>query len=395
MPAIYPINTFDATEGGSIRFDWSGSQKSVHQLIYQGNSKILDRTVTTNLHSVDIPARSLSNGNSYVAYIRIIDAGDVESDIQPSGQPFMCVKRPSLAFSNLPSPDANGIITLGSSSYSFVLSYKSTTGEKLNSWSISVYSKDQVLLSSSGVKYGVTNSVSGSTVTATLSFSFSGFDDLSSYFVRGQGETLNGLSLDTGMIALTSVYSTGTVFALLEAENVPTDGKIHVKSNIVSATGEVYTLKNVKVDPAKAGLLVSGDYTNPETNTTKNGKYAIDLKNDYKMIYGDGFWFKEDYSLVLIMWNLKANQTVVKISPDATVYYRVGKFTENKEQACFELVVPNKINKNYTINDVYISNVIDKPASTTKLGLVIIRDGARYSINVTPGVSWTYVSAST
>ena len=252
-----------------------------------------------------------------------------------------------------------------------------------------------MLLSSSGVKYGVTNSVSGSTVTATLSFSFSGFDDLSSYFVRGQGETLNGLSLDTGMIALTSVYSTGTVFALLEAENVPTDGKIHVKSNIVSATGEVYTLENVKVDPAKAGLLVSGDYTDPETNTTKNGKYAIDLKNDYKMIYGDGFWFKEDYSLVLIMWNLKANQTVVKISPDATVYYRVGKFTENKEQACFELVVPNKINKNYTINDVYISNVINKPASTTKLGLVIIRDGARYSINVTPGVSWTYVSAST
>lgn len=228
---------------------------------------------------------------------------------------------------------------------------------------------------------------------------FSGFDDNASYFVRAQGETLNGLALDTGYKAITAAYSTGTVFAMVEANNAPWDGKIHVKSNIVSATGEVYTLANKKVTPIPSSMMVSGTYTDPTTGTSKSGIYAINLGKSHKMVYNDGFKFTDNYTLVLVMWNLSVNQTVVTIGSDVTVYYRVGKFTANKNQAVFELVVKGKKysykdgNKTYTsapLNDVYLSEVIDQPSSSTKLGLVITRDGARYSIHVTPGVTWSY-----
>ena len=66
------------------------------------------------------------------------------------------------------------------------------------------------------------------------------------------------------------------------------------------------------------------------------------------------------------------------------VYYRIGKFSEDTNQACFELVVDNA--KRY----VYFSNIIEMPTDTEKVGLVIIRSGGAFYLYCEKNVDQTY-----
>lgn len=389
---IYSITPFDKSIGTTVTYNWNGTQKYVQvtvrsgpqesdSVIYQGPN------IETNLKQVPIPQDSgLANGNAYYAFVKITDSNNNYNDNYNVGKLFYCRATPTFVFewNDTETPVTNGKRYLSTFSFPFTVRYEQSDGEKLNSWSISLYTADHIMISTSGTMYNVQHNGN----QATLSYQFSGFSDSNDYAIRAQGITQNGINVDTGYIGITSNYSTRAIFAVLNAENKPNDGKIYIHSNIVSSMCKVYDDEDVEVPENQLkprGLLYSGDYTDPDTNETTNGDHALILPSGYRMEIDDGFTLGGDFSNVLIFINPALNTPLLTYvsddgEHDVVLYYRVGKFTSDWQsspsqlQACFELVA------NGTIRDVYFSNVINKLDTDQRVGVVIVRDSGRFNI---------------
>ena len=389
---IYSIKPFDQSIGTTITYNWNGIQKYV-QVTVRSGPNVTDTAVytgpqiETNLKQVPIPFGSgLTNGNAYYAFVKITDSNGNYNDNYNVGKLFYCRSTPSFQFVwNEDTPEqANGKRFLSTFTFPFTVVYSQSDGEKLNSWSISLYSADHTMISTSGTMYNVHHVGN----TATLTYSFSGFSDSSDYLVRAQGVTQNGITVATEYIGITSNYSTRSIFAVLNAENIPEEGKIHIYSNIVSAMCKVFDPNNIEVPESELGtrgLLYSSQYTSPTTNETVSGPHALILPHGYHMEIDDGFKLGGDFSNALIFIDPVINKPLITYASDdgqhdVKLYLRVGKFTSawddtpNDAEACFELVVDG------AIRDVYISNIITAPEVHERIGVVIVRSDGRYNI---------------
>ena len=379
---IYSITPFDAQIGTTIRYNWRSTQTAVKVTIKRGNQIVYQETTETSVRQVVIPGQSrsgLSNSlqNQYVVYIDIKDANGTWSETS-DGMTFMCLSTPTLSFTNLPSADTNGTYIIEAYFYTFNVEYNQTDGERLAQWQVTLYSADGDVLSTSGLQ----SSTNRNGTKETFSYPFSGFSDKKQYRIKAEGKTVHGISVSTDYIGINSDYSTSSVFALLNATNKPDEGKIHIGSNIVSIVCKVYGPDGKEVPEDKLGnhgLLYKSDYTQPSDNQTINGNHALILKPGYKMVIDEGFKIGGNYSASLIFINPIPNAELFTIG-QTKLYYRVGKFTsdwsnsQTGQQACFELVVSG------VVNVVYISNIIDRPATNERVGVVVVRDGDRYSL---------------
>lgn len=346
---IYKILPFDALIGTTIRFSWSGNQVFKNRCIIKNNETdvtVYDNTVPSFRleHTIDLTKTilPLENGVKYKAFITVFDKNDRESDLQSLGTAFLCLKTPVLEFLDLTDGE-----TIASSSYTFSLNYTQEDGELLDSWAIHVYSRDHTLLSSSGIQYE----------TGQLSYPFSGFSNRSEYLIRGTGQTVNGLELDTGYQSISVLYDTYEIFSLLELTNLRKTGAIHMKSNIISANGTL---------DQEPGVYIDGT--------------ALDL-TDNQVTYKEGFLLNGDYSFVILFRGMQPNQEILHLSaedPEAlscTVTYRIGKLGSEEMQGCFELKVVS-----HDITSVYYSNKINLPSETDRIGLNVYRSQSCYGI---------------
>lgn len=343
---IYPITPIDAEVGGIIKFSWQGNQAFKNRCIIKEHDTgtiIYDKTIETFKyeHVIDLTIATLINGTKYSAYITVFDIDDTESDIQPLGEPFLCLKTPIFSFANI----AEGSV-ISSSAYTFSLMYEQEDGELLDSWAITLYSTSHTSLSSSGTIYD----------TSDLSHTFSGFSNRNQYSLRAIGKTVNGIELDTGYVTITVTYSVKDVFSLLDPINVVEQGAIHLLSNIVSSEGHL--LK----DP----VYIDGDF--------------IDLR-DNELSYTEGYEFRDDFSFVNVFYGAQPNQEILTMSSategelELSVKYRVGKFGSDVMMAQYELTVTNGLGSR-----VYYSESIDIPEDTDLIGLLIVRQNGFYVI---------------
>lgn len=276
---IYQIEPFDAEQGTTIRFNWHGSQVFKNRCIIQKNEsgeQVYDQTIVSFKleHPIDPAQANLENGTKYNAFIIVYDHDNTPSDIQPIGQPFICLKKPVFAFSNLSEGQ-----TMETSALSFNLKYEQEQGELLDSWSITIYNHELSQLATSGVKYE----------TQDLTFSFNGFLSKMEYAARGMGRTVNGIVLDTGYVNFSVVYTVADVFNLIELTNLPRIGAIHVKSNLVVAEG--------KLDHGEL-RFVDGEYLDLMDNT---------------LTYSEGFLYKGDFSQVVYFKGTRPNMPVIEM----------------------------------------------------------------------------------
>lgn len=443
---IYSITPFDQAVGTTIQYNWSSVQKYVELRVRSGplttdTTVYYSGKIETNLKQITIPANSgLVNGMSYYAFITVYDSNNNTNENKNTGVLFLCRKTPAFAFewNNTETPVTNGKRFLSTFSFTFTVKYSQDNGERLNLWSISLYSSDYVQMATSGLLYNVAHTVSDGVASATLSYPFSGFSDKNDYLIRAQGKTQNGISVDTGYVSITTDYATRSVFAVLLADNVPDEGKIHVHSNITAARCKVYDSDGNEIPEEELGnhnLLYSGPYTDPADNSLTSGVHALILPDGYYMEIDDGFTLGGSFSNTLIFINPKKNEPLVTYSGDSnhevTLYYREGVFgqtwsdgtpsvdddyyikwidstnggysvgiaswdstngwdteesvvywrstSSDTPRACFELVVKG------TVNDVYISNMIDKPSVDERIGVVVIRDGVSYNLTAYNG----------
>ena len=354
---IYNIDPFDANKGTTIRFNWSGSSAGGNRCIiknHDNNEVIYDYTVLglkqEHLINQDgfIDNKKLINGKKYLAYIIMTDSFGTQlsdSDIQSQGQMFQCFTTPIFRFVNL----VNGQ-TIDGSSYDFILEYSQDDAEELNSWQITIYSAEGAVLSSTNVRYD----------TTSLDHLFSGFNNEQSYQVRATGQTVNGIMLDTGYIIFHIEYGQPSIFSMVELKNLAKEGAILVRSNIISADGE---LKN-------AAAYINDEY--------------LDLRNN-ELVYNEGFIFEDDFSLVVYAYDIKPNIPFFWFYANenqdfvGVVTYRIGKIGSTKMAGCLELRILNGEN-----NPEYIiySNKIDPISQNTKLGFCITRASGYYDLAI-------------
>lgn len=293
---IYKISPFDASVGTTIKFSWNGNQVFKNRCIIKENKTgetVYDKTIESFKleHTLDLTKASLLNGEWYNAFLSVFDKNGNESDIQQLGQAFICLKTPVFKFENLIDNQS-----ISSSSYEFILDYSQENDELLDSWSISVYTKNHSLLSTSGIKYDTEN----------LKYVISGFTNKNEYIVRAVGQTVNGFALDTGDINISISYSTSSIFSKLEPTNIREIGAIQVKANIISSEG------HLKKEP---GIYIDNEY--------------LDLR-DNTVTYSEGFLFDGDFSIALLCYGLNPNKQLLKLYDDtrrfeAVVTYRVIK----------------------------------------------------------------------
>lgn len=306
-PILYSQVAFDATQEQAFDFGViGGDQVTQNKLTITNqttNEVVYNQTQTSYSFTHTLPANTLTNGVYYSAYIITYDANG-NASAQSNSIQFFCYSTPTFEFVNL--PDGN---IIANSSFNFGVEYNQAEGELLDTYSFTLYDSSQLQVSTSGIKY-VGSSVAPPTL---ISYTFAGFSDQTSYYIRVNGQTIQGTLLDTGLIPITVAYTKPNLFSIVELTNNCEGGYINVKSNLVSIDSTsnpippIYTDNNTAVDARADGSYV-------EWNT------GFDLDSDFTAsLWGRGF---NENSDIITMIDDIGNTLVVKYrtNNDGTVY---------------------------------------------------------------------------
>ncbi|WP_024347365.1 hypothetical protein [Lacrimispora indolis] len=318
---IHTIAPFDSSVGANINFTWSGNQIYKVRCIIKNNTTgitVYDNTIDTMKQVYPLPSDSgLINGTKYIAYITVYDVDNNESTIQNIGTPFYCFTTPTFNLSV-----SNGDI-IRASSYSIGLTYSQVESELLNWFNIALYSYQRTLVDSSGQIYDTTD----------LSYIVSNLQNATQYYIRATGETINGMSLDTGYILVTVSYTTAQIFSKLELNNISETGAIEIKTHIISAEGV----------PEKEVIYIDGEQADLQDNS---------------VMFDEGYEVDGDFTKIFKFSRPKRNKVIIEFGTtdklNIKIYYRQGSYSDsNGEKGYFELVA-NSCGINYISNSNYV-----------------------------------------
>lgn len=346
--SIRPVAPFDATIGTTITFSWSGAQVFQNRCIIRDNTTnevVYDYTVDSFKleHAIELSEATLVNGNKYDVYITVFDKDGNESDLQSIPTTFLCLTTPVFQFTNCTSGQV-----LSSSSYTFMMEYAQENGEQLDSWSISIYNSSKILSITSGTQYDVDE----------LAHTFTGFNDATEYYVRGEGQTINGYLLDTGYIPITVTFQFMNIFSLFDVKNLPELGAIFGQANISALEGKL----------TNNPVFINDEY--------------LDLSND-TLVYDEGFEIVGDFSIVVKAYNITPNVPLLVIHGDdptectLTVYYRVRYDSTGTLQGYFELQIQCGVTLSTRLSN-YIEDISN--STTQKAMFLVMRSGGLYEI---------------
>jgi len=257
---IKSITPFDALYDNTISFVYTGSQIVKNRLVIKSNATgetVYDQEISSYVASHTIPSGTLQNGSYYTctvtAYWLVSD--QTYDSITSQSASFLCLTTPTWYFDGV----SSGSI-LSSSTLSARLTYEQAEGELLNEYEVLLYSYTGVQLFSTGALYD-------RTYAATIS----GLDDNTSYYLRAVGQTVNGMSVDTGRIAVATHFDTLYGGGLLSLVNQYDKGYIDVTSTIAAVDGEasgtVVYLDDKEADLRNgtnvlfSGVNITGEFT--------------------------------------------------------------------------------------------------------------------------------------
>ena len=252
-PILLNSLPFDATNKHLLHFSYSGSQVFGHRVIVQRNDtmqQVYDSGIVESMAlTATIPANTLMNGLTYRFQISVIclnteDGQRVESPLS-NVVILKCFATPEFGF-----VDIKNETTIRNSYFDATLFYNcADITEPLNQYKIILYASDtSTVLFDSGTSYA----------SSGLTVKISGLTDLETYYLRGTGETLNGMELDTGLIQIRCNYIKPDLFLAFYADNVPEDGLVQLSSNFVMIEGATESESLVYIDNEKVNLL-NGD----------------------------------------------------------------------------------------------------------------------------------------
>lgn len=293
-PTLLATSAFDATESHTLYFTVSSGSDQVvaTRLVVRNNTSnaiVYDSGKVSNFNTqVTIPANALTNGVYYNAVLYTYNVAG-ETSVPSISIQFWCYTKPIIRFANIPTGNI-----IANSSFNFEFEYNQEQGELLNQYSLSLYSASHALISTSGALY-----TESSAVPYSGNYTFTGFENATTYYVKIDGITVNGTEITTGLVQITVTYKRPDLFVLMELNNNCQDGYITIKSNFVYIEGKG------NPDPPKY-------IDNKEVDLTAKGS-TVDFTEGF-VINGDistGLWLRKpnEYSEVLRFSNAQG-QTI-------------------------------------------------------------------------------------
>lgn len=349
-PILYSQAAFDATQAHTFTFNVVGGEQVTQNrlvIINQVTSEVVYRAVQTTYKFEHIlPANTLTNGVYYSAYIVTYNANGTASSQSNSIQ-FYCYSTPSFVFSNLP---INNVIA--NSSYNFQVTYNQTEGELLNSYSFTLYDAQRIQIATSGVQY-----IGATTIPPTvIAHQFTGFIDKTSYYIRAIGQTAQGTQVDTGLIAISIIYTVPSLFSIVELSNNCSGGYVLVKSNLIEIGAKSNPMPPIYID------------SNTAVDTRDSGEYVQ---------WDSGFELSDNFTASLWGRAFNENSNIITMIDDYDNEIIIRYRTNDDGTVYADTTVTNGSVRYY----IYSAS-IPKPTETDKIQFWIRRIGYQYTIKL-------------
>lgn len=355
-PILLAKSAFDASLDTVFTFTVpsGGDQVTKNRLTIINQStglQVYQATQTTFSLTHTLALSTLTNGVYYSAYINTFNASN-EMSVDSNTIQFYCYTTPSFAFSNLPS---GNIIT--NNSFSFEITYNQAEGELLNSYKFDLYDAQNVLVSTSGVKF-----VGSSTAPPTIiTYEFGGFSDNTAYYIQGSGVTIEGTEIQTLLTAFTVKYIQPNVFAIVELSQNCAGGYVTAKSNMTKIEGASNPSPPTYIDNNAVDLTAEGSWVNWNQN-------QFDFSGDWTL----GVWGKD----------FTPHTNIIKLQnglgDSVTLTYRQGYYQGG---VVLQTYVDCMVASGGLIYYIY-SNYIDNPLSTDTIQIWLRRINNIYQLNI-------------
>mgnify|MGYP004559230967 CR=1 FL=1 len=294
QPVLYIIPSFDAAVGANINFAYEGEQVFANELVIYDNetgSQVYSQKTEWMRTYHTINGSELQNGKYYYCKLRVFNkAGEPSS--WSSQKSFRCFTTPQFGFSNV----ATGQI-VQSSELNVKLSYSQAENEPLNTYTVGLYNANHVLVRKSDTRYGVD----------LLEYTLKNLEDGTQYYLRAIGDTLNGMTADTGFVPFSVKFITPNYWTYVDLSDNH-DGTVRVSCNIRTVTGRyegdgdpLYIRDNHMIDISKPGQRV---------------------------VFDDGFTIQGDFTIKLLGYGFTAGETFLELKDHSnnriTLTYREG-----------------------------------------------------------------------
>lgn len=256
-PILLTQAAFDSTNASTFTFSVPTGSDQVTQnrltiLNQSTGAQVYQATQTTFAYSHIVPSGTLTNGTYYSAYINTYNAtGDISANSNTIQ--FYCYSTPTFVFSNIPTGNI-----IANSTFEFQVTYSQSENELLNSYEFNLYDAQNVLITTSNVLYV------GSTAAppTTISYTFTGLVDATSYYVQALGTTLGGTSLQTALTQITVQYAQPTVYTLMTLTQNCDGGYVTLTSNLTNISGTSSPSPPIYISDAEVDLSASGSWVN-------------------------------------------------------------------------------------------------------------------------------------
>lgn len=263
-PIISTITPWDSTVGTNIAFSYSGNLPVSAKGIIKNASTLETRWTNEETVIRDKDGRYLfyiapntlkansadadGNGNKYCIQLIITDNIGGVSQISDK-EYFWCFETP-LFYYNKPNRDE----TIENPSMELELIYSQSNGEKLYSYRHYLYDNSRNIVSMSDHFYDETG----------LLYTFRGLDNKTSYYIRTQGVTKNGMSVDTGYLQFYTSYGEPKTYSILGLES-DDNATVYGNSNMIcidaDEDAEDYVFINSLVQLIRKKVTYQTNYT--------------------------------------------------------------------------------------------------------------------------------------
>lgn len=258
-PSIAAIQPFDPLYEQNIDFYYEDNQVYKNRVVIidnQSNTTVYDKTQESMRSYVTIPAKTLIAGKQYLIQVQVFDINNNHSNLSDAVL-FQCFSTPLLSFIEITDEEIyrNASINLN-------LSYSQAENEQIKDYQFVLYTENKIIESISEVFY-----------SSTLSpYTFYSLKNNTKYYIRAYGETVNGMKMDTGYVAINIQYNQIPANIAFQLTNEYNKGYIQIETNILSPG---YELENDNYE-FKDGCVI--------------------LKNN-SLTYNEGFEITDDFSL--------------------------------------------------------------------------------------------------
>lgn len=289
IPSLRKVLPFPATENYLFKFDVSGISQQVFynelevKLSSDTSQVLYKEKIQEFRYQHTLPANTLTNGNQYVAVIRVYDnANTLIGESNPIF--FYCLSQPNLSIPTI----INGEV--GNQTVLFQGIYNQSESELLQSYIFILYDDNQNEITRSPEIY-----------SDSILYEFSELESRQKYYIELRVSTLNEMIATTGLIEFTPRYVAPRFNSSLELENLSEEASILVKCNIIRIIGIPDTEPINYIDDDLADLTDNGIWF--EEGFRLRGNFTIqmwlrDIIDDstfFKLIAYDGSHLKLEY----------------------------------------------------------------------------------------------------